>query len=761
MRRRPLLGLAVASAVLVPSLAAIAGPLPTLNPDVVPDAAQTALGCDPTDPALCLFPFPNDRWTRPDPTSGTGLRIALPVSAMPRNGTDVTNGEVGGEGKPVDPTEWNRNDGWSPGAMVMTVVPGLDLPRTWGLQDMPFTGSPNQQGAFDHRDQLTDIGLSLSPDAPIQVVNTRTGERHPVWAELDSNAGSAADRAVGSSNAGRQALIIRPARNFDLATRYVVVLRNLKDAQGRTLTPTAAFRSAVASPDARMQRVLAGVAAAGVGTEGLYQAWDFTVASQRNLSERVLHMRDDAFRQLGDTDLDDRRVQGVSPGFAIDAVTERTDTWTDSRGVQRTQKVRRVDGRVYVPNYLDRVQQLENQVGPQRLPFDVPAPGSRLLDLTGEGLPDQNPALPVVRVPFRCDVPLDQGPSYAVTYGHGLLGTRDQIGDVKWPRRFGFAGCAADWWGMASQDLPTVAAILADVSNFPSLPDRAQQGFVNWMYLQRAMVHARGFNEHPAFQQGGRGLFVADTGEGTQSFYDGNSQGGIMGAPLTALSPDISRSILGVPGMNYSTLLNRSVDWEGVYSEAMYGTYQDPVERQLVFALIQMLWDRAEGNGYGHELTDRPLPGTPPHDVLLQVAWSDHQVANVAAEVMARTARMPIMDSLAEGRHWDRVHLEDFLPWKQNGVSHRGSALHYWDSGNAAPPNGNVPPTEGRDPHGDPRNEPAAGWQEARFLLTGEHVDVCAGKPYLTARHPANAGKPSCVEPPQPVGPFVPVGSKK
>jgi hypothetical protein len=141
--------------------------------------------------------------------------------------------------------------------------------------------------------------------------------------------------------------------------------------------------------------------------------------------------------------------------------------------------------------------------------------------------------------------------------------------------------------------------------------------------------------------------------------------------------------------------------------------------------------------------------------VILQVAWSDHQAANIAAEVMARTAGAALLDTLPAGRHWDRTHLQPFTSWP-----HRGSALVYWDSGNALPPNGNVPPTHDRDPHGDPRNEPAAGWQEARFLLTGEHVDVCDGRPYLTDNHPANGGRPSCVEPADPVAPagrFTPV----
>ncbi|MFP5371953.1 MAG: hypothetical protein ACLGI3_14565, partial [Actinomycetes bacterium] len=92
---RPLVAVLAAAAVLVPALSAVAsGPLPTLDPDVVPDAVQEAQGCDPTDPALCLFPFPNDRWTRADATTGTGLRVALPVTAMPRNGTDLAGGDL-------------------------------------------------------------------------------------------------------------------------------------------------------------------------------------------------------------------------------------------------------------------------------------------------------------------------------------------------------------------------------------------------------------------------------------------------------------------------------------------------------------------------------------------------------------------------------------------------------------------------------------------------------------------------------------------
>ncbi len=46
-----------------------------------------------------------------------------------------------------------------------------------------------------------------------------------------------------------------------------------------------------------------------------------------------------------------------------------------------------------------------------------------------------------------------------------------------------------------------------------------------------------------------------------------------------------------------------------------------------------MLWDRGEAAGYAQHMTSDPLPNTPTHEVMLQVAFADHQVANVSAEV--------------------------------------------------------------------------------------------------------------------------------
>ena len=74
-------------------------------------------GCDAFDPALCLLPFPSDRLTVADAATATGRRVSLKREWMPAN--------VGGT--KVDPTEWNRNDGFSPGQAGLVRVPGIDL----------------------------------------------------------------------------------------------------------------------------------------------------------------------------------------------------------------------------------------------------------------------------------------------------------------------------------------------------------------------------------------------------------------------------------------------------------------------------------------------------------------------------------------------------------------------------------------------------------------------------------------------------------
>ena len=197
--------------------------------------------------------------------------------------------------------------------------------------------------------------------------------------------------------------------------------------------------------------------------------------------------------------------------------------------------------------------------------------------------------------------------------------------------------CAIDWVGMASRDVPSVLTFLLDMSFFPTLPDRAQQGMVNWHVLTRLIKHPDGLASDPAFRTAdGRLVFDA-----TEVVYDGNSQGGIMGGVVVATSTEITRGSLGVPGANYSTLLRRSVDFDA-YGALLYASYPNSFDQSFILSFIQMLWDRGETNGYVNHLR-RPDAftalghPTPAHEAILNVAFGDHQVADVTPEVMSRS----------------------------------------------------------------------------------------------------------------------------
>jgi hypothetical protein len=622
--------------------------------------------CDFLDPSDCLYPFPSDYLTVVDPGTDTGRRVHFAVDSMPRNSQNVA----------IEPSDYNLNDGFSPGVTILTHVPGVDLGMTGA--------SP-----------ITDMARSMDADAPIVVVNASTHAHHLIWVELDSNATMEPTRA----------LIIHPGVNLDEGTRYIVALRRMKDASGALIAPGAdflAYREGTPTGDAvkearraHMEDLFTTLAAAGVDRNDLYLAWDFTVASRRNLTERMLFVRDDGFARLGSN----------APHFTVTQVDNDVDG----------NIFRRVTGTYEVERYVD------STTAPARF---VLGPG---------GLP-QHQSTPQV-ASFICNIPraalagadATAVPARASIYGHGLLGSNDEVngGNVEaMANEHNFVFCATKWIGMADEDVTNAIAILGDLGQFPSLTDRLQQAMLNQLYLARLMIHAQGFVSDPAFQDGSGGPVI----DRSAVFYDGNSQGGIYGATVMAIAQDITRGVLGVPGMNYSLLLTRSVDFS-TYALLLYPAYPNELQRPLGLALIQMLWDRSDPNGYAHHITSNPLPNTPPHKVLLHQAFGDHQVANIGTEVEARTIGASIhQPAIAAGRNADVVPYYGIPAIPTDPFD--GSALIVWDSGAATPPTSNTAPSMGDDPHSDPRNSPVARQQKSDFLRAdGSVVDVCSGAP--------------------------------
>jgi hypothetical protein len=199
-----------------------------------------------------------------------------------------------------------------------------------------------------------------------------------------------------------------------------------------------------------------------------------------------------------------------------------------------------------------------------------------------------------------------------------------------------------------------------------------------------------------------------------------------MGGATTPFAPDYTRAVLGVPGMNYSVLLNRSKDWD-TYSAVFNPAYADEADRPLVLDILQLMWDRGEADGYAQHMTGKPYANTPAHKVLLHPAVGDQQVSTFQAEVMARTigasVRLPAADlgRLPTAKPWGIPAIKAF-PFD-------GSAIVFWDSGpgnNAPAPLTNLPPREGQDPHEHPRATAAARVQKSGFLKpAGRVVEVC------------------------------------
>ena len=650
------------------------------------------------DTSLCLMPFPDDYYTVKDASTPTGRRVDLHDAGMPQNK----------DGTPITAAPYNLNDGFSPGQVITLRVPGLDNPQAFAnTNPIPI----NKMSRNESQDS----------NEPITVIDADSGKRVPIWVELDSNATAAASTA----------LLIHPVTQFESGHRYIVAMRKLRDSSNAKLPAPEGFRyyrddlpsdeAAINDQRKRFDKVFRALRKVKVKRKSLYLAWDFTVASDDNIAKRLLHIRDDAFNQLGDTNLADGVVSGTAPQFAVDTVTDDPDP----------EVARRVTGTFEVPCYLT------NNCEP-------PA----VFDLDANGNPVQHGTY---TANFDCIIPHaavdDPGaaPGRPSLYGHGLLGSADEVGSS--PQRtlaqeHNFVFCATDEIGFAEGDVPNTIGILQNLGRFPQLTDRSQQGLLNELLLGRLMDNPDGFLSDAAFHADATDVNSPPVIDTSKLYYNGNSQGGILGGALTAVSPDFTRASLGVPAMGYSTLLTRSIDFD-TYASILYPAYPNELSRPLALSLIQMLWDRAEPNGYAHRMTTNPLPNTPPHEVLMNVALGDHQVTNYQADVEARTVGAQIHSPVVYDGRWPDFDVAWNIP-RIASYPYKGSAIVYWDGGPVrpdpmnpgevlgtnVPPLGNVPNTSGEDPHGLPRAASEEQQMVSDFLrpdAQSQITDTCNG----------------------------------
>ncbi|MFT4518923.1 MAG: hypothetical protein ACI9JM_001312 [Halioglobus sp.] len=634
------------------------------------------LDCDPITPTYCGFPFPNDYWTEEDATTVTGMRLALPQIVFP---ADI-------DGMQSSPVPFNEMDGFSPGIAAMTHLPGATA-----------TGLPTPDS----------IGASILPQSPTVLLNTASGERLAHWVDIDeyvvqgklrnidgeAQPGYTVDRDIDELRS-EQALMLRPAIRPEDATRYIAAVRNVVDADGNLVQPSAGFKALrdglpsddpiIESRRPHFEEIFSALEEQGIARSELQIAWDYTTASRENNTRAMLHIRDDAMAK--------------SPEGVPYSIELKNEDLIDGMAC-------RLEITFDIPLYLT-----QGETG-------------GLLNLAEDGLPMQNGSFEysaALLVPMGAQT--EAAP--LVAFGHGQLGAKEQVlGFQPIGVAQNLAAFGMDWKGFSNDDLGTVVLALTggDLATFRAVPERMHQGFLNFQMAMRTLSVAADGGPSTTLNQ----ILASDCGgaalDGSKRYFFGGSQGGILGGVLMAISTDIERGLLAVPGQSYNLLLNRSVNFDP-FAAQIYARYNwNALDMQMNLALVQGLWDRAEPTGYSKYIRSNLLPGTPAHEVLIQVSKADHQVTNLGAHIMARTIGGVV--NLAP-------LIRDVWGFDVVTGPHTGSAMVEIDFGNPNPPITNIPhwaDTE-KDPHGRATELLSIGDSLNTFYQTGVAENLCNGR---------------------------------
>lgn len=634
--------------------------LDDLGPTLEDDPLALNADCDPLVPAGCALPWPSDKYLVTDPSRDTGFRLQFGPTTLPANTRGVR----------VDPEPYTILDGYGVGVPLMAILPNLDPDQLLGERDIADTIHPDADIVWL---EVTDDGV----------------ERVPYYAEPDPM----------QSDPALNILHVRPARLLKPGTRYVVGFRNLKDTDGERILPSRAFAAlrdgvadrteypALAQRQARFDQVFAELQAEGIDRAELQLAWSFTTASSKALHGDMLSIRRQGFEATGPDgpELTFTEINEMS-------VEDSPHIWLEIKGTMR------------VPHFMEPWG--EDQFGRTHWAMHRGSDGAPAQD----GWRDADIW---IRVPHAARSGTPQG---LVLYGHGQQGRGSQVrGGDKAPiaNNHDLIFFACDLAGMSEEEQNVTPSILLDMNLFPWISDRLHQGLLDYLMLTRGMMHRAAATE--AFSS--RGIQI-DT---NRVFYSGISQGGIFGATLMALSTDIQRGHLGVPGVHYFTLVGRSRNFT-LLGQLLAGGYPDRTDQRVGLIAVQQLWNRTDPVSYYRHISAEPFEGDAPRQVLLTPAKGDPQVSVLTVETMTRSdVGVALMAPYDDQRAVPLVEPTDY--------PHTGSGMVLWQYGNAWPAPGAQPPAEdpAGDPHGAPRNDPDHNRQMVHFWETGEIIDVCDG----------------------------------
>ncbi len=643
----------------------------------------SAAGCkndagEPPGPGLMgttlFFPYPSMHLMEQDAASATGHRVSIPEGVIP----------VATDGTPMPVHRFNELDGFSPATPCLVLFEGVDIdPDTVPGQDR--------------------IETTVEPDSAVQIIDLATGERHPLMAELDSQPDAIEEH--------RRVLIVRPMRMMEWGSRYAVVLTDgLETMDGEPVPRPAGFDALVK----------------GRNVPGPLESWQ------------------DHYDELFAT------LEGH--GVDMDRVVLAWDFWTNTREVNHASLQVILDGTEadipsdpdFVPDYTVRTSRtidsdVDEGVDPliwrhAEIEFSmvtyVDGNGEFVLDESGLPTPQgRDDYLLIIHVPPSVHGAA-AGTVPVVIIGHGLLGmpddyltrTPNSLKALEYSDHLGMIFVAAEWRGLSMRDTLDAATAATDFGKFHRVTDELHMGVANFLAVARMMEG--GFAGEPFFTAADESGSLVDT---DRIYYMGISLGGHQGGVVMALSSVIDFGILQVGGAPWTTMLERSSNWHE-YTIIIDSFVRDPVDRQMLYAASQMLWDPVDPATHYEALRSR--------SVLMQESVGDAQVPNMSTEFWARSVGLSLVGPAP--RH------PAFIDEVPGPVGPHGSALFIYDamaSGTCGemPPEGNIP-AEDNCAHGIIRKTQAHVEQmEAFFAMDAD--PSTAG----TIIHPPDCGTSPCL----------------
>jgi hypothetical protein len=563
------------------------------------DGWSVPTGCNPLAvTSECLLPYPNDLMTKADPTTVTGLRIALPANSLTVPATSM----------PIDMTPFNRFDG-APTSMPILVHFGVDVAASFLAND-------------------TQTASSLLATSPIALIDETTGKRVPFLSEMDAN---------DPADPSRHALIIRPLAPLAFNTKYAVVLTNaLRDTSGKALPVSlgfAALRDKITTSNAmlegaraRFETLFTFLESHGYPRADLALAWDYTTVSSQMVTGPITQMRQEVFHATTakGPPLPDG---GLPDGAALDAGSNVN-----------------ADGGAQITYEIQSVTPSPYQMGANVIEGIFTPPNylraDNTIDYAADGTPTLQTAISAPSYPFTMIVPpIAATQSLAlVVFGHGLFGDgRDYLttsfGSTIQPlaQQLGAVVVATNWIGLSDGDLQLIIDdVVPNVNRIGIVTDRLLQALVNNHSLDELALGALGAD--PAVRLSMAQPLI----DPTRVYYFGVSLGGIEGSSFVSTSRNVTRGVVAVPGASWSNLLARSYDYQQI-GQAISLVYPDELVQQEFIALLQARFDPADPVNLATLFQTNPLPDSPrARTVIIQEAIDDCQVPNLTTEILAR-----------------------------------------------------------------------------------------------------------------------------